>query len=123
MGSPTTDFHAAAAAAFDTLRGMTDAECREAELALFRVASEHHSAPDAAEEVLEQLEQAPHRAFRSHALATIRALSVNLREGGRSPSELRSMLEGYLAGEPDAACVALKASDMDRYAASEKAGH
>ncbi len=116
MGSTVTDFHAAAAAAFDQVRGMTDAQCRAAELSLFRVASAHHGAPDAADRVLARLEGAPHRGFRGSVLITIRVLTRSLEAGGGSPDALRELLADYLAGRPEAACMALRAADMDRYA-------
>ncbi len=115
MGSTVTDFHAAAAAAFDQVRGMTDGQCREVELGLFRIASAHHGAPDAADRVLARLEGAPHRGFRPSVLVTIRALVRRVEAGGGSPEGLRELLADYLAGRPEAACLTLRAPDMDRY--------
>jgi len=118
-----TDFHAATAAAFDRMRGMNDEQCRDAELALFQVASKHLGAPDAADEVLAHLQELPHRAFRYHALATVRALAANMKSGGKSAADLKGVLETYLAASPDDACANLKATDMDRYQGTDDGGH
>jgi len=118
-----TEFHAVTASAFDRMRGMNDEECRTAELALFEVASKHLGAPDAADEVLAHLQEMPHRAFRYHALATVRALAANMKAGSKSAGDLKSVLETYLAASPDEACANLKATDMDRYQLSESSGH
>jgi len=114
-----TEFHDVTAAAFDRMRGMNDEQCRAAELALFEVASRHLGAPDAADEVLARLTETPHRAFRNHALATVRALTANMKAGGKSAAALESVLETYLAASPDDACANLRATDMDRYQTSE----
>jgi len=114
MTPPDVAYHSAAADAFGRLRSMNDEELREIELALFDASP---GASDAAE-LKGELEELPHRAFRTFALGTMRLLGSSMRAASQPAARYVEVLDAYLAGDPAAAAGQLAEGDLKRYEAA-----
>ncbi len=114
MHDAALEYQAATFRAFDRTRGMTDAECRNAETALVLAAVER-LAFERKTELLDELERRPNRAYRYLVLDTFKAVADAMASAGEGPDAYARGIEAYLRGDPSRVVAFVTADHVTRY--------